>query len=201
MTAPRRGERWDPLAELQALRAELGRLVGTALVGSGGGTPDIELAETEDGWTVLARLPGVAPDEVAVELDDRDLCIRARSEEEVNADLGMPGSGSRTRSFEHRMTLPSRVDADRIDAVMDHGLLTVHLPRSGRSARRTITIGRTGYGPGASVGLGAGRTGGAGSTDRAGSTAGGGPSAGPIDPAADRELHHPDVDTTLQRPS
>ncbi|ASW53301.1 Hsp20/alpha crystallin family protein [Plantactinospora sp. KBS50] len=177
MTAPRRADRWDPLAELQALRAELGRLVGTALVGSGGGTPDVELTESADGWRVVARLPGVAPDEVAVELDDRDLCIRARSEEEVNTDLGMPGSGSRSRSFEHRVALPSQVDADRIDAVMDHGLLTVHLPRSSRSSRRTITIGRASYGAGL-------------------------PAAVSPDPAADRELHHPDVaDTTLRRPS
>lgn len=171
---------WDnPLAELQALRAELGRVVGSALVGAGGGTPAVELTETDDGWTVTARLPGVAPEEVALELDGRDLCVRARSEEEVNGDLGMPGTGSRTRSFEHRITLPSQVDADRIDAVMDHGLLTVQLPRAARSERRTITIGR-----------------------RERATRGG--RAGrifPEDPATDRELHHPEAgDTTLRQP-
>lgn len=180
MSQPDRQDRsWDPLAELQALRAELGRVVGSALVGAGGGTPDVELTETGDGWTVLARLPGTAPEEVALELDDRELCIRARSEEEVNADQGMAGAGSRHRSFEYRVALPGEVDADRIDAVMDHGLLTVHLPQAAARRRRSITVGSRMY-------------------DRMPS-AGRGPH--PVDPAADRELHRPDIgDTALRQP-
>ncbi|MFD0818189.1 Hsp20/alpha crystallin family protein, partial [Micromonospora zhanjiangensis] len=108
---------------------------------TGGGPPDVELTDIGDGWTVVARLPGVAPEEVAVELDDRELCIRARSEEEVNADQGLPRAGARHRSFAHRVRLPDAADADRIDAVMDHGLLTVFLPRSVPRRRRSITVG------------------------------------------------------------
>lgn len=172
----RQGDRgWDLLGELQALRAELGRLVGSAFIGGRGGHPDVELHDRDGGWTVLARLPGVAPEEVALELDERELCIRARSEAEVNADHGIVGAGSRVRAFEHRVHLPAPVDADRVDAVMDHGLLTVTLPRAGRSSRRTITIGRRRYDPG----------------QRPPGTLTRGP--GTVDPAADRELHHPDT--------
>ncbi|MEU7711486.1 Hsp20/alpha crystallin family protein [Micromonospora chalcea] len=158
-----RQQGWDPMGELQSLRSELSRLVG----GRSGGQ-DVDLAETADGWEVVVRLPGVAPEEVAVELDDRELCVRARSEAEVNADHGIPG-GFTTRGFEYRVDLPSRVDPDRIDAVMDHGLLRVRLPRAARPTPRTITVGRTG--PRASA-------------DR---------TPMPADPAADRELHHPDT--------
>ncbi|MEV4760561.1 Hsp20/alpha crystallin family protein [Micromonospora sp. NPDC049559] len=173
MTHPTRWSNhgWDPRGELHALRAELGRLVGSALVGAGGGTPDVELREIDDGWAVIARLPGVAPEEVALELDDRELCIRARSEEEVNADQGMPGTGSRVRGFEYRVTLPAQADAGQIDAVMDHGLLTVTVPRSAQAQRRTITVGRPPYDGGSG---GAGRP-------------------HPVDPAADREMHQPEV--------
>jgi HSP20 family protein len=166
---------WNPIGELQALRAELRRLVGSAL--AGGGSRDIELNRTDDGWTVIARLPGVAPEEVALELDDRDLCIRARSEAEVNADQGMVGSGSRVRSFEHRVRLPAPVDPDGIDALMDHGLLTVTLPEAPRGGRRTITIGSRRHDPG----------------QRARGTTGARPRPGAVDPAADRELHRPDT--------
>lgn len=183
-----RQQSWDPMGELQSLRAELSRLVG----GGRSGPPEVELGETADGWEAVVRLPGVAPEEVAVELDDRELCVRARSEAEVNADQGIPG-GFETRGFEYRVGLPARVDADRIDAVMDHGLLRVRLPRAARPTPRTITVGRTGYrgadgGPayrGAGTGPGH-RTstgGGTGTTGRPASA----------DPAADRELHHPDT--------
>jgi HSP20 family protein len=132
----------EAVTGLRAFRAELGRMVNSALAGAGGGPPDVELVASDDGWYVVARLPGVAPEEVAVEVDGRDLCVRARSEEEVNADSGMPGAGSRVRAFEHRVRLPGDVDLERIDAVMDHGLLTVALPKANGSGRRTITVGR-----------------------------------------------------------
>ncbi|MFV2101910.1 Hsp20/alpha crystallin family protein [Micromonospora sp. LOL_024] len=170
MTRPGRGWRggqqgWDPMGELQTLRAELSRLVGGRP-----GPPEVELGETADGWEVVVRLPGVAREEVAVELEDRELCVRARTEAEVNADHGITG-GFETRGFEYRVQLPSRVDPDAIDAVMDHGLLRVRLPRATRGASRTITVGRTG--------------------PRTAGLAGGTPSS--VDPAADRELHQPDV--------
>ncbi len=170
MTGPGRGWRggqqgWDPLGELQSLRAELSRLVGGRP-----GPPEVEMGEIADGWEVVVRLPGVAPEEVAVEVDDRELCVRARTEAEVNADHGIPG-GFETRGFEYRVPLPARVDADAIDAVMDHGLLRVRLPRATRPTPRTITVGRTG--------------------PRRAGFSGGTPSS--ADPAADRELHQPDV--------
>ena len=115
---------------------------------------------------------------MAVELDDRELCVRARSEAEVNADQGIPG-GFETRGFEYRVNLPSRVDPDAIDAVMDHGLLRVRLPRATRPAPRTITVGRTGPR--------SGRPPAAVRRCRA-------------DPAADRELHRPDTAAEIDRP-
>ncbi|MEO3815665.1 Hsp20/alpha crystallin family protein [Plantactinospora sp. B24E8] len=167
---------WDPKDRLQTLRAELGRLIDSALAGRGG-SPDIELRPADDGWTVIARLPGVAPEEVTLELDDRELCVRARSEAEVNADLGLSGEASGERSFEHRVRLPKPVDADQIDAVMDHGLLTVTLPRAPRPGRRTITIGSRSHDPGR----------------RGRGTTGPGTPPTVVDPAADRELHRPNT--------
>ncbi|RKR89814.1 HSP20 family molecular chaperone IbpA [Micromonospora pisi] len=206
----------------RAFREELGRMVNSALAGVGGPPPAVELVESEDGWYVVARLPGVAPEEVALEIDGRDLCVRARSEEEVNADrAGMPGTGSRERAFEHRVRLPGEADLDRIDAVMDHGLLTVALPKAGRSGRRTITIGRryatarptTGRaptapvvgnpddgrvdgGPAISAGAAARRVGEAALTAGSSARASGGGAPTPLgDPAADRELHQPEAGT------
>lgn len=181
MTYPGRssGRGLDPFRELQSLRAELGRLVGSALDRGQGGYADIDMEQTDDGWRVVARLPGVAPEEVAVELDGGDLCIRARSEEEVNADQGMPGTGSRLRSFDYRVALAPGVDTERIDAVMDHGLLTVTLPRRGQAERRSIAVGRGSLAPDRTIQGSASMTSAAQSPD----------------PAADRELHHPDVAT------
>jgi HSP20 family protein len=143
MSYPRRSTHgWDPFSELQALRAELGRMVGSALVGGPGSTADVDIDRTESGWTVTARLPGVAPEEVVVDFEERELFIRARSEAEVNEQQVGEATGSRRRSFEYRVAIAGDVDPDGIDATMDHGLLTVRLPRVARSQRRQIAVAR-----------------------------------------------------------
>jgi HSP20 family protein len=149
MTYPahRTSRGWDPYAELLALRSELGRLVGGRNVAG-----DVDVEETDDGWSVTARLPGVAPEEVIVDFEGRELCIRARTEAEVNEQQVGEATGSRRRSFEFRVAIPGDVDPDRIDATMDHGLLAVRLPRTARSARRQINIGRGAAGGAAAAG-------------------------------------------------
>jgi HSP20 family protein len=144
--------RWDPFTGLQSIRAELARMFGAASTGIGGAgmLPQVELDRDADGWTVTARLPGVAPEEVAVEVDRRELRIRARTVAETEQATGVPEGepggprprdGAR-REFDYGLRLPAEVDVDRVDATMDHGLLTVRLPRSPRGDRRQITIGR-----------------------------------------------------------
>lgn len=131
---------WDPFSELATLRKEMARML-EAFAGAmkdAGGTDDVDVAVTEDGWTVTARLPGLAPEEVSVEVDQRDLRIRTRSADQDAA------AGARHASFDYRLTLPGDVDADRVDATMDHGLLTIRLPRSSKPRRRTITVERPG---------------------------------------------------------
>ncbi|MEV0713491.1 Hsp20/alpha crystallin family protein [Asanoa sp. NPDC050611] len=131
MNSPER--RWDPFAELQSLRAELSRLVGSGF-GGRNATGDIDLDQTDEALTVTARLPGVAPEEVALDVDVREVVVRART---------APEAGAR-RAFEYRVVLPADVDPDRVDATMDHGLLKVTLPRVVKAGRRTITLGPQG---------------------------------------------------------
>ncbi|WFE25328.1 Hsp20/alpha crystallin family protein [Solwaraspora sp. WMMD791] len=183
---------WDPIGNLQSLWSELNRALG-----GDAGPPEMELQDTHDGWRVVARLAGVAPEEVAVEVDGADLCVRARSEQEVNIDNGMPDSGSTERGFEYRLRLPSGVDVQRMDAVMDHGLLTVTMPRAEPGGRRSITVGRPQYQQPTAGSAGARASGGKQVRIAADADAIG---AEEIDPAADREMHHPHVgEASMQR--
>jgi HSP20 family protein len=130
----------DPFGDLRAVSDELSRLFGSALLGGRGGFPEVDLEEDDDGWTVIARLPGVAPEEVIVEVDDRELSIRARREGGVGGEEA--AATERHGGFDYRLSIPGDVNADGVDATMDHGLLTVRLPRAERSKRRTVAVGR-----------------------------------------------------------
>ena len=163
MNSPER--RWDPFAELQSLRAELGRLVGAGFSGARGVLNDVDLDRSDEAFTVTARLPGVAPEEVALDVDVRELIIRARTDSEAD-----DARGASSRRFEYRVALPADVNTDQVEAVMDYGLLTVTLPRAVRAGRRTITVG---------------------SARKPQLGDGGKPT--PHDPIADREMHSPDA--------
>jgi HSP20 family protein len=120
-----------------------------------GGFParsDVDVEETEDGWLVEARLPGVAPEEVEVEVTDRELVIRARHPSEVDGqdfDDDEPDTRRRAAKAQYssryafRMGLPSAVDPDKVDATMDHGLLRVRLPHSAAHPPRRVAVGHT----------------------------------------------------------
>jgi HSP20 family protein len=145
----RGASRHDPFAALEALQNRLSRTFGYTF-GSGPEQgrwhPDVDLEEDGDGWVVEVRLPGVAPDEVSVDVTDRELYVRSRTNEE-DADVPAESAPATTRSrrfseFSYRVTLPSEVDPEGIDATMDHGLLTIRLPRATQARSRKIEIGR-----------------------------------------------------------
>jgi HSP20 family protein len=132
----------SPFTELDRLREEVSRIVtatlsGSRWVGFGGGirgwSQDVEVDEADDAWTVTVRLPGVAAEEVQVELEERELRIRARR--------AADDEPARARSsFHYRLTIPSDVDIDAADATMDHGLLVIRLPRTRRGGARQIAV-------------------------------------------------------------
>lgn len=127
------------LNDLDRLREEVNRIVSATLSGSrwvgfGGGvgrgwnqgwTQDVEVDEADNAWTVTVRLPGVAAEEVQVELEERELRVH--------------GTGAEP-TFSYRVTVPSDVDLDAADATMDHGLLVIRLPRTGRAGARRISV-------------------------------------------------------------
>jgi HSP20 family protein len=119
-----------PLAE--------GQEVSTRLV-----TPAIDVRENETGYTIKTELPGVKPEEVEVELHDRQLSIRGHREYEKEEEKE---GGKYTRKemwsgeFIRTLELPSEVDADSINAAMKDGILTVSIPRAKSSMPKKVTV-------------------------------------------------------------
>ncbi|NAZ38376.1 Hsp20/alpha crystallin family protein [Rubellimicrobium sp. CFH 75288] len=102
--------------------------------------PLTDIVETGDGVTLMLELPGVAPDDVDVALEQRVLTIRARSHHADPDRLRLAHAEYEPGDYERAFTLSGDFDADRIEAEMRNGVLTLRLPRSEASRPRTIKV-------------------------------------------------------------
>ena len=104
--------------------------------------PAADLVETEDAFRVTLELPGVAREDVAVEVRGRELLIQGlrRFEKDCRGEVyhALERSyGPFARVFE----LPKGVSRADVTAVMKDGLLDVRLPKLGpERLRRRIPI-------------------------------------------------------------
>ena len=136
-------ERWDPFRELEDLHARMGRLMESAWPGGteGGGiwSPLVDIEETEDAWLVEAELPGVKEKDINVEVSDSELAISGELKERERKGI-LRRRTRRTGQFDYRVTLPGEADADRIEASLNEGVLTVRVPKPERARPRRIEI-------------------------------------------------------------
>jgi HSP20 family protein len=165
----------DPFAFAQAMSQEMDRLFdtfggtsqgGRNLSTSGSGrslqqqgsrgqsywAPPMEVFQRGNEMVVRADLPGVAPDDVQIDVEDGVLTIsgeRRNTNEEQQE--GFYRSERSYGAFSRSIALPEGVDEDQVNARYEHGVLevTVPLPQQQRHRGRRVQI-QSGAGSGSS---------------------------------------------------
>jgi HSP20 family protein len=90
----------------------------------------VNVAEQDGALEVTAEMPGCAPEDIDVQLKDGVLTIKG--EKKVEKDDKQKDYHMMERSygmFERSFTLPAEVDASKVDAQFDNGVLKVTLPK------------------------------------------------------------------------
>jgi len=85
---------------------------------AGGWDAGVSIEETDDGFVVLADLPGFDRDELALRLEDDFLHLSGEHE-------AGDGASYRSRRVSERITLPAHVDPERVTASYHNGVLEV----------------------------------------------------------------------------
>lgn len=139
--------RWESARDLGSLQREVDRVFSSFLDPAGTRKtaprwiPPIDLEELEDSFLLSVDLPGVSEDDIAIDVEDDVLTLsgardRARSADGSRAVRTERGHGA----FRRRLTLPEGVDADRIVASFDRGVLEVRVPKPERATPRRVAI-------------------------------------------------------------
>lgn len=106
-----------------------------------GWAPRCEISEHEDALELTAETPGMSINDLNIEVEDNVLTITGEKSFEEETEKGRTHLSERAYgTFERSFRLPASVDAEKINAHYDNGVLTVEMPKTERSRGRKIQI-------------------------------------------------------------
>jgi HSP20 family protein len=143
--------RWDPFQDLQSFRDEMNRTMSRWLGREEGDEPAprrwmpaLDVTETKDAYNIDVEVPGLKPEDINVTVDQGMLTIQGeRRSEEEKGDRSYHRIERRYGSFRRSITLPRDVDASRVQAKYDNGVLHLEVPKSESSQSKRIEVKQT----------------------------------------------------------
>jgi HSP20 family protein len=101
--------------------------------------PMASLAENGDGYMLQVEMPGVNKEGLEISIENNELTILGRrSLPTING--AVLHRESRRENFRRTFELDPSIDANKISAKIDQGILTVHLPKAEQVKPRKITV-------------------------------------------------------------
>lgn len=103
--------------------------------------PPMNLAELEQEYVLVAKVPGMAPSQLDLTVSDGALTLRGeRGRPEGVSDDAFRRHERFWGRWERTVALPERVIEERITAEVSDGLLVVHLPKALEGRARQIAV-------------------------------------------------------------
>ncbi len=103
--------------------------------------PPIDLVEAEDHFVLKADLPGLAEEDISLEVQDGTLTLAGeRKAEHEQREKNWTRLERSYGKFSRSLTLPDGIDPDAVSAAFDRGVLTVRIPKPEERQPRRISI-------------------------------------------------------------
>lgn len=118
------------------LESEIDRLFTSSLGNVAGASSTqfpVDLYEDKDNAYVRAELPGIGRDDINIEIVDGYLAINATRRVKE-------GEKEQSYAYARSVSVPDSVEADKVGAVYENGVLTVTLPKHEASKPKKITV-------------------------------------------------------------
>lgn len=90
----------------------------------------VNVKENETGYTISVIAPGIAKEDLKLQVNDKVLTISYEQSEEQQKEEGKwLRHEFKVRSFKRSFTLGDQVDTEKISAKFDNGILNLNLPK------------------------------------------------------------------------
>jgi HSP20 family protein len=140
---------WKPGREMEEMGRYFEDVFGRPLLPAAWGrvpsellwAPSIEVVEKEDKFLVKVELPGVKEEEINISITGNTLTIEGEKETESEVEKkGYYYTEASYGNFSRSMTIPSTIDASKIEASCDKGVLEISLPKTPEVKPKKIKV-------------------------------------------------------------
>ena len=136
---------WNPLKEFASLQRATekmfeGGMMPFAQRDSFSFEPSCDIEETDSHYLISADLPGVAKDDVKVEVFENQIVVSGEKKQEKRDAKTNHVSERYHGRFERRFTLPTPIDGDKVEASYQDGVLRIALAKSAYNLSRQVKI-------------------------------------------------------------
>jgi HSP20 family protein len=141
--------RWDPFREFVTLQDRMNRLLRDSYGNESREealttttfAPPVDVYEDEHNVTLKIEVPGIEEKDIDVRIENNTLTVHGerkfeKEEKEENYRRVERQYGSFTRTF----TLPTTVDADKVQADYEKGVLKIQLPKKAEAKPKQIKV-------------------------------------------------------------
>ena len=140
--------RWDPFRELNTITDRMNRLFqetyGTQSREEGltsSFVPAVDIYEDEHNVTVKMEVPGIDQKDIDVRLENNTLTVRGeRKFEKDEKEENFHRIERRYGSFYRAFTLPNTLDAEKVAADYDNGVLKIRLAKKAEAKPKQIKV-------------------------------------------------------------
>ena len=105
-----------------------------------GWSPALDLYETGDHFVAVVELPGMRKEDIDISLHDRTLTISGERKREINNGETAQRTERYVGTFRRSIALPTRVDASKVGATYQNGILKVTLPKAEEAKPKQIQV-------------------------------------------------------------
>lgn len=139
---------WPNLDRWSTLRNEIDNLFESPFFSSSAGqsqlftgwSPALDLYQTNDDLVAVVELPGMRKDDIELSLHDGMLTISGERKSEKAEGEKAARSERFIGKFRRSVSLPTRVDANKVTATYQDGILTVTLPKAEEVKPKQIQV-------------------------------------------------------------
>jgi HSP20 family protein len=101
--------------------------------------PEVNIFETNEGYTLEAEMPGVGKDGIEITLETNELTLIGRRMQDIPKAEALWRESSQA-DYRRVFQLDPAIDTNKIEARIEQGLLTLRLPKSERVKPRKVTV-------------------------------------------------------------